>query len=371
MEVSKHVDKSIFQHGRSIRLTELTSAQLAEIKDAIKHLAIQMGFVAVGVVPTGPVSGAGQFMRFLSLGYHAGMDWLARSPLRRCDTRFLLPEGVGDRGSVICLAMSYAPDGRERTSGRFWIARYARGKDYHRVLRKRCEKIVSEISKVVSGLFSRICVDTAPILECSLAASAGLGWIGKNGCLINRKYGSYLLLAEIITNLTLEPDRPVENGCGSCNACVESCPTGALTGDGLLDANRCVSYLTIEHHGIIPDEFKMACSRWLFGCDACQEVCRYNRNVPAGDAELLTLNAVAKIAPKDVLKWSEADWDRFTRGLAIRRAKYEMFLRNAAIAAVNECGDDEVKRLLMRLSGHKSPIVADAARWSLSRMGIK
>ncbi|MCD6377488.1 MAG: tRNA epoxyqueuosine(34) reductase QueG [Planctomycetes bacterium] len=362
---------TIFQRDGKISLTEATSADLAGIKDAIKHLAAQEGFVAVGIVPTGPVAEAERFMRFLSLGYHAGMDWLVRNSKQRCDTRFLLPEGAGKVGSIICLAISYAPFDREETSARFWIARYARGRDYHRILHKRCKRIVSEISKLVSGLFSRICVDTAPLLERSLAAAAGLGWIGKNGCLVNPKHGSYLLLAEIITNLPLEPDKPMENGCLSCQACVESCPTRALTGDGLLDANRCVSYLTIEHRGIIPDEFKMACSRWLFGCDTCQEACRYNRNVPAGDAELITLNAVAKITPRDVLKWSKADWDRFTRGLTIRRAKYEMFLRNAAIAAVSEGGDDEVKRLLMRLSRHESPIVADAARWSLSQLRVR
>jgi len=363
MQVPRRASESA-HHAR------LTSKGLADLKDTIEHLAFQQGFVAVGVVPTGPVAGVDRYLRFLSLGYHAGMDWLARNPQRRCDTRFLLPDGAGDSGSVICLAASYAPSGQDDTSQFNWVARYARGRDYHRLLRKRCEKIVSAISKLVDGLFTRICVDTAPVLECSLAAAAGLGWIGKNGCLINRKYGSYLLLAEIVTNLPLEPDKPVENGCGSCKACIESCPTGALTDDGLVDASRCISYLTIEHRGVIPDEFKPACSSWLFGCDTCQEVCRYNRGVPAGDAELRGPNNIAGLAPRDLLKWSKADWDLFTRGSAVRRAKYEMLLRNAAIAAVNDDGTD-VKHLLERLSRHESAIVADAARWSLTRKVVR
>ncbi len=335
----------------------------SEIKSLIVRLAGESGFVRVGIAPGDTPLGSERFRRFLAMGYHGKMSWLAREPERRCDVRGMLDE-PGDEVCVICLAASYAPSGDDAEAGH--IARYARGRDYHRLLRKRCRKIVAELSGIVPDLHARICVDTAPILERDLAAAGGLGWIGRNGCLIDAQFGSYLLLAEIVVNLSLPADKPVKNRCGSCRACLEACPSGAIQDDGLVDSRRCVSYLTIEHRESIPESLRRACGQWVFGCDVCQEVCPYNRDVPAGDAELRGPMALASATPDEIIRWEWADWDRATRGSSARRAKYEMFLRNAAIALGNT-PDQASRDALERLTRHESPIVAEAATWAIKQ----
>ncbi len=336
---------------------------LSKIKLLIVRLAGELGFVRMGIAPADIPAGGEHFRRFLAMGYHGTMSFLAREPERRCDVRHML-DVPADAGSVICLAVSYAPAEVKDAAGR--IARYARGRDYHRLLRKRCGKLVAELSKTAPGLQARICVDTAPLLERELAAAAGLGWIGRNGCLIDSRFGSYLLLAEIVVNLPLPPDKPVKNRCGSCRACIEACPTGAIQDDGLVDSRRCVSYLTIEHRGSIPESLRGACGRWVFGCDVCQEVCPFNRSVPAGDAELRGPADLAVAPLGKMLRWEWADWDRATRGSSARRAKYEMFLRNAAVAAGNAL-DPAYRPALENLARHESPIVAEAARWAMKQ----
>jgi len=333
----------------------------AELKAIVLRLAREQGFAAAGVAPAEESPRAERFMEFLRRGCHADMTYLARNPKARCDPRSLL-EGAA---AVICLAASYAPAG-ECTSG---VARYARGRDYHRVLAGRCRKIVAGLASVEPSLRARVCVDTSPLLERHLATSAGLGWIGRNGCLIDERLGSYLLLAEIVVNLPLPADSPAPARCWACRACMDACPTGAIGPDGLVDSRRCVSYLTIECRGSIPEELRLACGERLFGCDVCQEVCPWNRpqRLAAGDAELLGPTQVAFATAADVLAWSRDDWDRATRGSAARRARWEMFLRNAAVAAGN-AGEGSVRPVLARLCGHPSDVVREAAQWALRRL---
>jgi len=330
----------------------------AALKAVVVEAAGRLGFACVGVAPAGPSPRAGRFERFIELGLHAGMAYLQRDPAGRADPRRLL-EGAA---SVICLAVSYAPAEGDASAG--LIARYARGRDYHRLLRARCRKLLDVLAARAPGLRGRICVDTAPVLERDLAAAAGLGWIGRNGCLINRRWGSYLLLAEIVVNVPLPPDGPVPDGCGSCQRCVQACPTGAIRPDGLVDSRRCISYLTIEHRRELPEELCPALGQRVFGCDVCQEVCPHNRAVPAGDGELRGPSALARASLAEMLAWDRADWDRLTRGSAARRATCEMFLRNAAVAAGNS-GDAGLWPLLRRLAGHPASEVARAARWAL------
>ncbi len=333
----------------------------AELKALVLRVAGDLGFCRVGIAPAAPAAHAGRFRRFLELGYHADMGYLARAPDRRCDPRNLL-EGAK---SVICLACSYAPLPGEDTPGH--VARYARGRDYHRALAGRCRKLLAELSRAAGELACRICVDTSALLERELAASAGVGWIGRNGCLIDARFGSYLLLAEIVTNLPLAPDDPQPNRCGSCRACVQACPTGAIRDDALLDARRCVSYLTIEHRRGIPAEFRAAIGECVFGCDLCQQVCPFNRYCPPGDAELRGPSALAGTPVVEMLLWTGVDWDRLTRGTAARRAKLEMWLRNAAVAAGNG-GCEEAAPALERLARRDERALADAATWALGRL---
>jgi len=336
-------------------------ADPAELKSLVRRLAGELGFVCVGVAPVGVSGRADCFHRFIDEGLHAEMAYLARDAAGRCDSRELL-EGAT---SVICLAVSYAPAENEPCA----IARYARGRDYHRLLRKRCRKLTDALAAQVSDLRTRICVDTAPILERDQAAAAGLGWIGRNGCLINAKWGSYLLLAEIITNLPLEADGPAPNRCGDCRVCIDACPTGAIRPDGLVDSRRCISYLTIEHRGEIPAELAGAMGESVFGCDVCQAVCPHNRrrDLPAGNEELRGPSDLARTPPAAMLAWTEPQWDRLTRGSAGRRARLEMYLRNAAIAAGN-AGDDSARPALDRLTRHASAPVAAAARWAAAKL---
>ena len=330
-----------------------------ELKATILRLADEMGFACAGIAPARP-PGAERFRQFLARGYHAGMDWLARDPDRRCDPRSLLPGAA----SVICLAASYAPAGDDSATDH--VARYARGRDYHRLLRSRCRRLVGAISAVAPGVRTRICVDTAPLLERALAASAGLGWIGRNGCLIHPRLGSYLLLAEVVTDLPLRPDAPAASRCGRCRVCIEACPTGAIGPDGLVDASLCLSYVTIEHRGVVAEHLRAACGPRVFGCDVCQEVCPHNRRVPAGEADLRGPSELARTPLAAILAWSPEDWDRLTRGSAARRAKWEMFLRNAAMAAGN-AADAALRPALKRLARHPAPEVSAAARWALGR----
>ena len=330
-----------------------------ELKALALRRAAEEGFVRAGVAPA-PVAGAERLAAFLASGRHADMAWLARSPAERFDATNLLPAAA----SIICLAASYAPGGPDDGGGH--VARYARGRDYHRLLKRRCRRIVESIVSAAPGTRTRICVDTAPASERSFAAAAGLGWIGRNGCLIVPGAGSYVVLAEVVTDLPLPPDGPMElggtdkplfglsvrntprtskrrlsvpphfaGGCGDCRACVDACPGGAIAGDGLVDCRRCVSYLTIEHRGPIDGPLRAVLGDRLFGCDRCQEACPHNRGVRAGDAELLGPSELAKATPADVLEWTAEDWDRLTRGSAGRRASHAMYLRNAAMALGN------------------------------------
>jgi len=332
-----------------------------ELKALVHRLAGELGFVRVGVAPADVSPRGARFREFLRRGYHAEMSYLARRPEARCDVR----RRLAGAASVICLAASYAPGPEDRATAH--VARYARGRDYHRLLRKRCRALVTELTVAEPALRARICVDTAPVLERGLAAAAGLGWIGRNGCLIHPRLGSWLLLAEIVVNMPMPPDAPLRARCGSCRACVEACPTGAIGQDGLVDCRLCLSYLTIEHRGPIPESLRPAMGARVLGCDVCQEVCPFNRHAPAGDADLRGPSEMARTPLAEMLVWTERDWDRATRGSAGRRASWVMLLRNAAIAAGNT-GGRGVGPPLARLAEHRSSLVAEAARWALRRL---
>lgn len=294
----------------------------------VKALARREGFARVGIAPIDADLNSQRFDRWLAEGMGAEMAYMARNVEKRHR-----PEKLVDGArSVICLAVSYAP--AAETLGDAFIARYARGRDYHKLLKKRCHRLMDRIGALEPSFDGRAFVDAAPVAERALAAAAGIGWIGKNGCLIAPGLGSYVVLCEIVSNLPLAPDEPVAAQCGDCDACIGACPTGALVGDGMLDARRCRSYLTIEHRGEIDRELWPLMDACVFGCDDCQAVCPHNRDLPPGDDDLARLrDAIEGLTIGDVLDWSADDWDAATRGSAMRRATHEMFLRNAALAA--------------------------------------
>lgn len=334
-----------------------------KVKQVVKEQAALAGFARAGVAGVDLRGRGGGLEEFLHRGYQADMAWLARQGPARLDASSVMPQAA----SVICLSMPYAPQGVPEGH----VAMYARGRNYHRLLEGHCRKLIEAMKAaqpaLAETLLAKICVDTAAISDRSFAAAAGLGWIGRNGCLIDPRYGSYAVLAEIVTNLPLPPDEPVAQGCGDCHACVDACPGGALPGNGLVDCRRCASYLTIEHRASIAEDRYKSIGGNIFGCDACQRVCPCNASVPPGEAEMTHPRPLAEMPLAEVLALSEPRWDELTRGCAMRRCRYEMLLRNAAIAAGNlrrpDCRAD-----LARLAGADLPLAAPAAAWALRQL---
>jgi len=303
---------------------------------ALKSFArSELGFDLVGITDASPVAGATRLTEWLAAGMHGEMAWMEGTEAVRADPARFLP---GAR-SVICVAMSCndadecgdAPGDR---AGAVSIARYARRKDYHRVVRPRLVRLGRFLAARRPGNRWRAAVDTAPVLERELAQRAGLGWIGKNTCLINRRLGSHLLLGELFTTVALPPDRPARHHCGTCTACLSACPTGAFPAAGVLDARRCIAYLTIEHHSELPAQHRAALGEHLFGCDICQSVCPWNRKAevrchPAlRGRPHLTRPALSALQSLD-----EPGFLAFAAGTPLRRLGYRRFRRNLGALA--------------------------------------
>jgi epoxyqueuosine reductase len=247
------------------------------------------------------------------------------------------------------------------------ISYYARGRDYHRVLKKRAMALCDRLHQITPSFEGRIFVDTAPVAERDLAYASGLGWIGKNGMLIVPGAGNSVLLAEIICNLPLRPGKPLRPQCGDCSQCIEACPTGAIVADRTVDSRLCLSYHTIENRGTIPAELRENITTTVFGCDRCHDACPYSRCGPSGDADLAPL-AETQPTINEILQWNESDWDKQTRGRATRRATLEMFRRNAAICAGNS-GDLSMADSLRRLS--QQPGSCEEIDWAMDRLDRK
>jgi epoxyqueuosine reductase len=315
---------------------------LEEKAQLVRDLAADVGVSDVGIARAGPIARGFELQRWLEQGRHGQMDYMARTAAERSDPRRLLP---GSR-SIIVAADAYNPatesaDKREPDSSpRGRIARYAWGRDYHRVLRGKLKQLADRLHEAMEEPFeSRVCVDTAPILEREVAAAAGLGWIGKNAMLIHPKLGSYLFLGEILTTLGLSATEPMPDRCGSCTRCLEACPTCALDAPHRMDARRCISYLNIEHRAPIDPALAPLMGTWVFGCDMCQEVCPYNRKAPPGREPAYQLDVSDNFRPQPpleaILQWSEQDRQAQLAGTAMKRAKLSMWHRNAAIAMAN------------------------------------
>lgn len=255
----------------------LCGAQRTFMESFIKGKAVGVGFDAVGITTADPVVEVDHLKAAISSGRTASMGWLGRDPRRRCDPASLLPGAK----SVICCALAYGDDGlsshESRVTSPEKVARFARGADYHEVVREKLGRLLDFIKERASDARAKLCVDTSPILEKALAARAGLGWIGKHTVLINEDIGSWFVLGEIITDLELEPDAPVSNMCGECRRCIEACPAGAITTPQELDARKCISYLTIEAPRQASSSHEsLVTSPGSYGCDLCQEACPYN-----------------------------------------------------------------------------------------------
>ena len=309
-----------------------------QLASEVKRRARELGFDLVGIAPAAP-SRFQQYLRdWLDDGQHGSMAWLEKRFDERTDPSVYLP---GCR-SVICCAMNYhvplqsVPESEKKHHGK--VARYALGDDYHDHLKARLHALADWIRLLEPDAQTRAAVDTAPILEKDVAAQAGVGWQGKNTCLLNERIGSWLLLGEVLTTLELPPDEPATDRCGTCTRCLDACPTDALRPDRpyRMDASECVSYLTIEHRGEIPPELEPAVGEWLYGCDICQEVCPWNRRAPAAtDPALQPRFPTGTLDLREVLSWKQEDYRQHLRGSAMKRVKLPILQRNARIVQEN------------------------------------
>ena len=304
--------------------------------EAVKQRARELGFDLVGVAPAAASQYRDYLRRWLDEGRAGSMRYLEHRFDERTDPAVYLP---GAR-SVICVAMNYhvplepVPTEEKGRHGR--VARYALGDDYHEVIKSRLHALADWIRSEFPEAQTRAAVDTAPVMEKELAARAGLGWVGKNTCLINAEVGSWLLLGEVITTLELTPDAPATDHCGTCARCIDACPTGAITAPYQLDARRCISYLTIEHRDEIAPELQGRIGDWLYGCDICQDVCPHNRNAPAtADAALRPRFPTGTLNVDEVLGWGDEEYRAKLRGSAMKRVKLPVLQRNARIIAQN------------------------------------
>ena len=334
----------------------------------VRARALALDLTRVGIAPAGPWPGSGALAEWLARGYGGTMGWMTRSAEKRMDVRRILPTAH----AVLSAALTYHTDrplsADPRDPDRGWIARYAWGRDYHRVLEKRLRKLARHIQSIWPGARCAVRVDTGPILERAAAGRAGIGWIGKNTCLIDREAGSFLFLGEIVTEAPLVHDRPEPDHCGSCTRCIDACPTTAIVAPGVLDARRCISYLTIEHEGPIDEDLRPAMGTHVFGCDLCQDVCPWNRDAPA-DALPDFFPRPGREAPRldDLLEALLRDFDGFVRASALRRAPLLRWLRNVSIAMGN-AGDPRFREPLARLLEHRDPVVREHAAWALGRL---
>jgi epoxyqueuosine reductase len=338
-----------------------------DLTSKLKVEATRLGFDLVGVAPAVVPSGYDRYREWLKLGREAGMGYLRRQAEARSHPEHVL-QGVR---SVVVVGMIYGrpettPPGP--TQGK--VARYARGADYHEILWRRLEVLLAWLQVEWPGVRGRAACDTAPLLERDFARLAGLGWIGKNTCLIDRKAGSFTVLGSLLVDLELKYDEPHETAhCGTCTRCLDACPTDAFDGPYRLDARKCISYWTIEHKGPIPDPEAGRLHGWAFGCDICQDVCPWNRKAPLGREP--ALEAAPGRTHPDLVAWLEEDPSTFSRsikGTAMARAKRSGLLRNAALI-LGERGDARSLPVLVDRLGDADPVVRASAAWAIGRIG--
>jgi epoxyqueuosine reductase len=336
-----------------------------ELAAAVKERARELGFDLVGITEAQPSAFREEYRDWLERGFAGEMDYLQRNVERRLDPRELLP---GAR-SIIVVGLNYyteTPPSTVPDSERAVFARYARGDDYHDVMGERLRDLLAFLQERVPGAESRVYVDAGPVLEREVAQRAGLGWFGKNTMLINTRRGSYFFLGEIVTNVALPSDSPARGSCGTCRRCIDACPTQAIVAPFLLDARRCISYLTIELKGPIPNELQPAigeAGNRVFGCDICQEVCPFSRrSVPTSEAAFQPREITVNSAVDGILEMTEEEFRSKFKGSPVKRAKRRGLLRNAAAALASRDDDEATAALEHALNDHEPLVREQAAR---------
>ncbi len=344
----------------------------AALAARVRGLAREFGFQRCGIagVELGPDED--HLRDWLAQGLYGSMDWMARHGDKRSRPQELLPGTL----RVISVGLDYGRNDSDDAwqtladGERAYVARYALGRDYHKLMRNRLQRLAERLQEEVGPFGHRVFVDSAPVLERALARNAGLGWIGKHTCLIDKDGGSWFFLGEIYVDLPLPIDAPASAHCGTCTRCIEICPTQAITAPYRLDARRCISYLTIEHEGAIPEELRAPMGNRIFGCDDCQLVCPWNKFAKRHDEpDFRVRNDLDTATLPQLFAWDEAEFLRRTEGSAIRRSGHERWLRNIAVALGNAPTTVDVLAALASRRDDPSPLVREHVAWALLRHG--
>ena len=346
---------------------------LRALASNIKRWSTELGFQQTGIADVDLSRDEAHLRDWLAQGQHGRMDYMARHGDKRSRPAQLQPGTL----RVISVRMDYGTDDdgaawENLADGRrAYVARYALGRDYHKLMRARLQKLADRIGEEAGTFGYRVFVDSAPVLERALARNAGLGWIGKNACLINKAAGSWFFLGEIFTDLPLPTDDEASAHCGTCTRCIDICPTQAIVAPNRIDARRCISYLTIELKGSIPEEFRTAIGNRIFGCDDCQLVCPWNKFAQRFDEpDFRARNRLDEASLVELFAWTEDEFLSRTEGSAIRRAGYESWLRNLAVALGNAPADETASHALRARADDASAVVREHVAWALQRQAL-
>jgi len=345
----------------------MTDTHLAQ---SIKAWGLDLGFQQVGITDTDLGPAEARLLSWLAAGRHGDMDYMARHGTRRSRPANLVP----GTATVIAARMDYLPEPHAALERALadpvtaFVSRYALGRDYHKTLRRRLQRLADRITESVGPFGHRIFADSAPVMEKPLAEKAGLGWIGKHTNLINARAGSWFFLGEIYTDLDLPLDSPAADHCGRCRACLDICPTHAIVAPYKLDARLCISYLTIEHRGRIPEHLRPLMGNRIYGCDDCQLVCPWNRFARlTSESDFLPRGGLEAATLIDLFAWDQATFLARTQGTAIRRIGYATWLRNLAVALGNAPSSFQVRAALDARSDDPDPLVREHVLWALAR----
>ena len=341
-----------------------------KLKTTIAAMGPDLGFQDLRVADTDLAVAGERLSAWIADGFHGSMAYMQRHGSKRWVPDELVPGTV----RVISVRMDYLPEPQAsaRTlldhDSRAYVSRYALGRDYHKLMRRRLKKLANAIEEKIGQFGYRVFVDSAPVLEKPLAEKAGIGWLGKHTNVINKDGGSWFFLGEIYTDLPLPVDAAAENHCGTCTACIDVCPTRAIVAPYKLDARRCISYLTIENKGSIPEEFREAMGNRIYGCDDCQLFCPWNKFAHlTSEDDFLPRHDLDSARLTELFEWSEEDWLARTEGSAIRRIGYDCWLRNIAVALGNAKSGDDVTTALQKRRNSTSDLVREHIDWALAR----
>ena len=342
----------------------------SELAQNIKAWARELGFAHAGVSDIDVSAAEAHLLNWLARGYHGAMNYMERHGYKRSRPADLVPGTL----RIISVRMNYWPPNATDPQGVLgnpeaaYISRYALGRDYHTVVRKRLQALATRIETVVGAFGYRVFSDSAPVLEKALAEKAGIGWIGKHTNLIHEKSGSWFFLGEIYTDLPLPIDAPATNHCGTCMACIPACPTNAIIAPYQLDARRCISYLTIEWRGSIPEEYRAEMGNRIYGCDDCQLVCPWTKfTQTTTEPDFVARHQLDDVALTDLFEWTEDEFLRRMEGSAIRRIGYSCWLRNIAVALGNAPSTPRVLEVLRKKIHHENELVREHVAWALAR----